>query len=64
VAGLTVAVTEPAEEYGKRSPAGPLPVPMVAVLDKAANVCRWPELPNLYSHYDSRGICLLTMLPS
>jgi type IV secretory pathway TraG/TraD family ATPase VirD4 len=64
VAGLTVAVTEAAEEYGKLAPGGRLPVPMVAVLDEAANVCRWPELPNLYSHYGSRGICLLTMLQS
>ena len=64
VAGLTVAVTDAAEEYAKRSPGGRLPVPMVAVLDEAANVCRWPELPNLYSHYGSRGICLLTMLQS
>jgi type IV secretory pathway TraG/TraD family ATPase VirD4 len=34
------------------------------VLDEAANVCRWPELPNLYSHYGSRGICPMTMLQS
>jgi len=64
VAGLTVAVTQAAEEYAKRSPAGRLPVPLLAVLDEAANVCRWPELPNLYSHCGSRGICLLTMLQS
>jgi type IV secretory pathway TraG/TraD family ATPase VirD4 len=64
VAGLTVAVTEAAEELAKSAPGGRLPVPMVAVLDEAANVCRWPELPNLYSHYGSRGICLMTMLQS
>ena len=64
VAGLTVAVTEAAEEAAKRSPGGRLAVPLVAVLDEAANVCRWPELPNLYSHYGSRGICLMTMLQS
>jgi type IV secretory pathway TraG/TraD family ATPase VirD4 len=64
VAGLTVAVTEAAEELAKRAPGGRLPVPLVAVLDEAANVCRWPELPNLYSHYGSRGICLMTMLQS
>jgi type IV secretory pathway TraG/TraD family ATPase VirD4 len=64
VAGLTVAVCDAAEEYARRSPGGRLPVPLVVVLDEAANVCRWPELPNLYSHYGSRGICLLTMLQS
>ena len=64
VAGLTVAVTDAAEELAKRSPGGRLPVPLVVVLDEAANVCRWPELPNLYSHYGSRGICLMTILQS
>jgi type IV secretory pathway TraG/TraD family ATPase VirD4 len=37
---------------------------MVAVLDEAANVCRWSELPNLYSHYGSRGITVMTFLQS
>ena len=37
---------------------------MVGVLDEAANVCRWRELPNLYSHYGSRGIVLMTILQS
>jgi len=64
VTALTVAVTEAAEELAKASPGGRLPVPMVAVLDEAANVCRWPELPNLYSHYGSRGICMMTILQS
>lgn len=64
VTALTVAVSEAAEEHAKRSPGGRLPVPMVAVLDEAANVCRWRELPNLYSHYGSRGICVMTILQS
>ena len=37
---------------------------MLAVLDEAANVCRWRELPDLYSHYGSRGIILMTFLQS
>lgn len=64
VTALTVAVCEAAETLAKSSPGGRLPVPMVAVLDEAANVCRWRELPNLYSHYGSRGIVLLTLLQS
>ncbi|WP_291800952.1 TraM recognition domain-containing protein [Cellulomonas sp.] len=39
-------------------------MPLVVVLDEAANVCRWSELPNLHSHYGSRGICGLTILQS
>lgn len=64
VTALTVAICEAAEEHAKRSPGGRLPTPMVAVLDEAANVCRWRELPNLYSHYGSRGICMMTILQS
>ena len=64
VTALTVAITEAAEDLAKASPGGRLPVPMVAVLDEAANVYRWRELPNLYSRYGSRGIVLLTILQS
>lgn len=39
-------------------------MPLVGVLDEAANVCRWRALPDLYSHYGSRGIILLTILQS
>ena len=64
VTAMTSAVCEAAEDVAKRSPAGRLPVPLVVVLDEAANVCRWRKLPDLYSHYGSRGICLLTILQS
>ncbi|MEA2188299.1 MAG: hypothetical protein QOK16_3310 [Solirubrobacteraceae bacterium] len=57
VTALSVAICEAAEERAKVSPGGRLAVPLVVVLDEAANVCRWRELPNLYSHYGSRGIC-------
>ncbi|MFC5128152.1 type IV secretory system conjugative DNA transfer family protein [Pseudoclavibacter helvolus] len=64
VTALTVAVTEAAEEFGRQSPGGRLSVPLVGVLDEAANVCRWAQLPSLYSHYGSRGIILMTILQS
>jgi type IV secretory pathway TraG/TraD family ATPase VirD4 len=64
VTALTLAVCEAAEDLAKRCPGGRLPLPMVAVLDEAANVCRWRKLPDLYSHYGSRGICILTILQS
>ncbi|OBA46577.1 TraG/TraD/VirD4 family protein [Kocuria sp. ICS0012] len=34
------------------------------MLDEAANVCRWANLPDLYSHYGSRGIVVSTFLQS
>ncbi|MCD2444372.1 TraM recognition domain-containing protein [Agromyces sp. SYSU K20354] len=64
VTALTVAVVEAAEELAARSAGGRLRTPIVGVLDEAANVCRWRELPNLYSHYGSRGIVLMTILQS
>ncbi|MFE9257584.1 type IV secretory system conjugative DNA transfer family protein [Streptomyces sp. NPDC006879] len=64
VTALTVAVVEAAEEYATTHRGGRLPVPMVGVLDEAANVCRWRALPDLYSHYGSRGIILMTVLQS
>ncbi|WP_345215523.1 TraM recognition domain-containing protein [Georgenia halophila] len=64
VTALTVAVVEAAEELAVQSPGGRLATPLLGVLDEAANVCRWRELPNLYSHYGSRGIVLMTILQS
>jgi type IV secretory pathway TraG/TraD family ATPase VirD4 len=64
VTALTVATVEAAEELATRSPGGRLAVPLLCVLDEAANVCRWKDLPDLYSHYGSRGIVLMTMLQS
>jgi type IV secretory pathway TraG/TraD family ATPase VirD4 len=64
VTALTLAVCEAAEETAKTCRGGRLAMPLVAVLDEAANVCRWRKLPDLYSHYGSRGILLLTILQS
>ncbi|WP_431679090.1 type IV secretory system conjugative DNA transfer family protein [Kitasatospora sp. KL5] len=64
VTALTVAVVEAAEELATGMPGGRLTVPLLGVLDEAANVCRWNDLPDLYSHYGSRGIILMTILQS
>ena len=64
VTALAMALCDAAEQVAKRSPGGRLPVPLVGVLDEAANICRWRQLPDLYSHYGSRGIPLLTLLQS
>ncbi|MGW7002833.1 type IV secretory system conjugative DNA transfer family protein [Streptomyces sp. NPDC054933] len=64
VTALTVATIEAAEELATRSPGGRLTMPLLGVLDEAANVCRWKDLPDLYSHYGSRGIVLMTILQS
>lgn len=57
-AALTVAVCHAAEDRAKRSHSGRLPVPLVCALDEACNVVRWRALPDLFSHYGSRGIVL------
>ncbi|SDB94933.1 Type IV secretory pathway, VirD4 component, TraG/TraD family ATPase [Raineyella antarctica] len=63
-AALTVAVVRAGETYASHSPAGRLPVPLMVILDEAANVVRWPDLPDLYSHFGSRGIVISTFLQS
>ena len=64
VTALTAATVEAAEEYATTQPGGRLRLPLLGVLDEAANVCRWHDLPGLYSHYGSRGIMLMTILQS
>lgn len=64
VTALTAAVVEAAEEHATRQPGGRLATPMLVVLDEAANVCRWSTLPDLYSHYGSRGIPILSVFQS
>jgi type IV secretory pathway TraG/TraD family ATPase VirD4 len=64
VTALTAAVLQAAERQAAAMPKGRLPVPLLGVLDEAANVCRWRELPDLYSHYGSRGILLMSLFQS
>lgn len=63
-AALTMATLDAADKLGAASPGMRLPRPLMATLDEAANVVRWPELPDLYSHYGSRGIILSVFLQS
>ena len=63
-AALTAAVVQGAERLAAHSTGGRLTIPMVCPLDEVANVCRWRELPDLYSHYGSRGIILMSYLQS
>lgn len=64
VASLTAAVLNAAEERAASEPGGRLARPLLGVLDEAANVCRWRDLPDLYSHYGSRGIVLMSYAQS
>jgi type IV secretory pathway TraG/TraD family ATPase VirD4 len=61
---LTMAVLEAAERAASTSPGGRLPMPLSVVLDEVANVCRWRELPDVYSHYGSRGIVVSSFFQS
>lgn len=55
-AALTTWILDAAEELAEASPHGRLKIPMVVLLDEVANVCRKADLPELMSHYGSRGI--------
>ena len=61
---LTVAVVEAGERLAKAQPIGRMATPLLGILDEAANVCRWKDLPDLYSRYGSRGIPLMSILQS
>jgi hypothetical protein len=61
---LTMAVLTAAERIGSRQLGGRLTTPLMAVLDEAANVCRWKDLPDVYSHYGSRGIIISSFFQS
>jgi type IV secretion system protein VirD4 len=63
VTALVDRILEIAEILAQAS-GGRLEPPVVAVLDEAANICPIRALPQLYSHYGSRGIQVLTMLQS
>lgn len=63
-AALVMAVLTAAEKHAGRKSQGRLSPPMMAVLDEAANVVRWRELPDLYSHYGSRGIVVSSFFQS
>ncbi len=43
---------------------GRLDPPMTVVLDEAANIAKIADLPALYSHLGSRGVCVTTILQS
>lgn len=64
VSALTEAVIDVAMRKASRSAFGRLPIPLLAVLDEAANVVRWKDLPKQYSHFGSRGIVVMTVLQS
>jgi len=63
-AALTVAVAEAAERRAEASPLGRLSPPLLMCLDEVANIVRWPQLPDLLSHYGSKGIVVSAFLQS
>jgi type IV secretory pathway TraG/TraD family ATPase VirD4 len=64
VAAFTDAVLKAGEVASASAPGRRLDPPMLSILDEAANICRIRELPNLYSHYGSRGLPIITILQS
>ncbi len=64
IAALTKAVFDAGETAAAQSKTERLPVPLLAVLDEAANICRIRSLPDKYSHYGSKGILPMVLLQS
>ncbi|WP_433635640.1 type IV secretory system conjugative DNA transfer family protein [Nocardia sp. CA-120079] len=61
---LCAAIAAAGEAEGTRHPGGRMPVPMLMILDEAANIVRWADLPKQYSHFGSRGMVVMTILQS
>ncbi|EME65046.1 putative conjugative transfer TraG/TraD family protein [Rhodococcus ruber BKS 20-38] len=53
-----------AEEYSEQQDSERMPIPLTAVLDEAANICKLEDLPRWYSHFGGRGIILITFFQS
>ncbi|WML60960.1 TraM recognition domain-containing protein [Rhodococcus sp. AH-ZY2] len=53
-----------AEEYSEQQASERMPMPLTAVLDEAANICKIEDLPRWYSHFGGRGIILITFFQS
>ncbi|MGW5142686.1 type IV secretory system conjugative DNA transfer family protein [Nocardia beijingensis] len=64
VTALCAAVAGAGKAEGVAHPGGRLPVPLTIVLDEAANIVRWRDLPKQYSHFGSRGIVVMSILQS
>ncbi|MGY4954832.1 type IV secretory system conjugative DNA transfer family protein [Streptomyces nigrescens] len=63
IAAAADAVMRTAVAQAERD-GGRLDVPLLAILDEAANVCKIADLPDLYSHLGSRGVIPVTILQS
>ncbi|MGW0663528.1 type IV secretory system conjugative DNA transfer family protein [Streptodolium elevatio] len=64
VLALTAALAEESENVARDSPGGRMPVPVLFVLDEAANVCPWKQLADKYTHFGSRGVIVMLILQS
>lgn len=53
-----------AEEYSAAQETGRMPIPLTAVLDEIANICKLDQLPNWASHFGGRGLILLAFFQS
>jgi type IV secretory pathway TraG/TraD family ATPase VirD4 len=64
VTALTADVLLTTMDTAAAMRAGRLPVPMLAALDEAANICPWKQLPRLFSFFGSAGVALLAVFQS
>lgn len=57
---MVVWVTEAAEDASRRN-GGRLRIPLALPLDEVANCVKWGNLPEVYSHFGSKGIILASV---
>ncbi|NQE85955.1 type IV secretory system conjugative DNA transfer family protein [Nocardia terpenica] len=59
---LVGQIIEAALKSARQRPNGRLRLPLLAVLDEAANCCKLGELPNYYTYAGGHGVILMTFL--
>jgi type IV secretory pathway TraG/TraD family ATPase VirD4 len=64
VAGFVDCVLHTGEQASKRMPGRRLDPPLLSILDECANIVKIRQLPDLYSHYGSRGLDIISILQS
>ena len=64
VAAFANAIFKAGRLQARTYPNGRLPIPLVSVLDEAANIVQIPNLPDLYSYFGSIGMPVMTILQS
>ncbi|MGY0500609.1 caspase, EACC1-associated type [Nocardia sp. FBN12] len=64
VSALVGAILDEASKKAARSVGSSLPIPLIAILDDAPQLLRWPDFPRVYAGLGQRGIVAIAIMQS